>query len=457
VNTTIDALTDRFAGRLATWLTPHAPGTATLARALETAVPEWPGAAAPPPTAGPPWLFPLLYNERPAVTPLLLHQLTDAAAEAQRAGRRLLLLTVPTGRSGRHPDAGETGKLVAAAFTGHGLPVEAAGDAGTQAGNRLADRAATTAFTRRAVDLPDLLTSASADALGAERIVLAGGLRTGRNLAKAPLLVPLARLHHPRDPFALPPPDAKRAPAGTDALWSSALALELTHSAEPDHHPDGYLTELGARLRPVWNQLRRQRVTGRQPDAEAAPVRISCDRHRHGNPVAVPLFGAPLASRGTAALVGAAALAGPVALVVDDLTPRWCYPAYPHTEARDQYRLLAAEHGGTAQFLTDLPDLPDLLAAALDRLTVAELRSACGPRAGRDRGALTGWDAVHLAVMAVACTSTTAPTLAAQAANLRQLATVHPTAATVSVTGTHTAGATATVPASWLTDSNGTP
>ena len=453
--TAADALASRLAGRSPTWLDPSAPGTTCLARALETATAHWPGTSpAATPTGRRTLLFPLLYTDRATLTPLAFHQLVDAASEARRTGRKVLLLAVPTGRGGPQPVAGRAVEQIAAAFTAHGHAVDAAGDACDQASARhLVARAATAAFTRRAVDLPDLLAAAAADTLGSDQVCLSAGLRTGRSLARTGQFVPLARLQHPTDPFACALPQAKRAPAGSDSLWASAFTLELTHHAGPAPDSGSYLDELGSRLRPLWNRLYRRQLTGRQPDAAATPLRIHCGRHPRGAPVAVPLFGALTPSAATTSLIAAATLASRPALVVDDLTPRWCYPHYPRSRVRARYQHLAARHGGSTRFLSDLPDLPDRLQTTLTRLTLADLRAAAGPRSSRTRGALTGWDAIHLAVMGLACTAADAPTIAVQAANLRQLATLLPDAATLSITGTIPGDATATVPVSWLAPS----
>jgi hypothetical protein len=440
-----------LAGRAATWLDPAAPGTVCLADALEAATACWPRTSPGPPSPGSgTLLFPLLYTRRPAVTPLAFHQLIDAAAEARRTGRKVLLLTVPGGRGGPHPDAARATAQIAAAFTDRGHPVSAAGDVSDQASaGHLISRAATTAFTRRAVDLPDLLTAAAADTLGSDQVCLSTGLRAGRNLARTGQLVPLARLHHPADPFAAAPAHAKRPPAGSDSLHATAFTLGLAHGAAPGQDPGGYLDELGTRLRPLWNQLRRQQLTGRQHAPAPAPLRITCARHQPGTPVAVPLFGAPALSEAATSLVAAAALAGPPALAVDDITPRWCYPSWPQDQVHARYGQLASRHGGSVTFLSALPGLPGLLQAALNHHTLAGLRAAAGPRSNRARGALTGWDAIHLAVMSVACTITGRTTIAVQAANLRQMAVLAPDTATLSITGTLTGG-TATVPVSWL-------
>lgn len=451
-----NSLAGRLAERSATWLDPAAPGPASLASVLDTAVRCHPADRQAPAADSPgPLLFPLLYAGRPRITPLVFHQLIDAAAEARRTGRTLQLLTVPTGRSDPCPGAGRIAGQIAETFTGGGHLVNAAGDATGQASAAsLAARAATAAYSRRAVDLPDLLTAAAADTLGTSHVFLTAGLRTGRNLTRLNLTAPLARLHHPSDPWAPPPPGAKQPPAGTDSLHATAFTLELTHSAAPGPGPASYLDELHARLRPLWNQLRRQDLTGHQAESSPAPLRITSTRHARGTPVAVPLFGAPAISAATTTLVTAAALAGPPVLAVDDLTPRWCYTNYPAGQARDAYRQLAARHDATIVFLTDLPGLDTRLNTDLNQLTVDDLRAATGPRSNRARGALTGWDAIHLAVMHVACTITGAPTIAAQAANLRQTAIIAPDTPVISITGTLHAGraqATATVPASWLT------
>ena len=147
-------------------------------------------------------------------------------------------------------------------------------------------------------------------------------------------------------------------------------------------------------------------------------LRIRVGDHPQGSPIAVPLFGAPAISDETRTLVAAAALAGPVTLIVDDLTPRFCYRTYSADQARGHYRRLSHQHHGEAVFLTDPPDLADRINQALDTLTFADLRKATGPRAARRRGALTGFDAIHLAVMGVACTTATAAATAKECGTL---------------------------------------
>ncbi|GAB2711606.1 hypothetical protein [Kitasatospora kifunensis] len=444
--------------RLATrWLPPQAPGTLPLDAALQAATTELPPPAASPGPARGLLLCPLLYNSRPpAVTPLLLHQLVDAACEAQRTGRQLVLVAVGTGRGGPRPGAVAAVERIAALLTRCGLPATSAGEAAAATDARaLAAAAAGAAYSRRAVDLPDLLLAAVASSLGAEQVVLTDQLRAGRNLAHLDQFAPLVRLADSTDPFAEPPPWAKRAPAGSDALWASALTLGLTGHGDPAAGRGEYLTELGARLGPLWRALRSHDLTARQGDTPVEALRITAQDHQRGAPVAVPLFGAPAPSPTTCALVAAAALAGPATLVVDDLTPRWCYPRYPLQQARTAYRQLADTHGAKVLFVADLPDLDQQLRQALGRLSLAGLRMAVGTRAARTRGALTGWDAIHLAVMGLACTAAPIPTLAAQAANGRHLkALAYPLGlptGRLTATGTPHPSAHATIPATWLT------
>lgn len=452
--TDVDTLAARLAGQSVTWLDPAAPGSRSLAGVLETATADWPDPATTAVASSrSTLLFPMPYSNRATLSPLVFHQLIDAVCEARRTGRTVALLAVPTGRGGPRAEAGQTIRQIASAFTGHGFQVDAAGDASEQAGGRnFADRAATSAFTRRHVDLPDLLIAAAADALGSDQVCLSAGLRPGRNLAQTGLLVPLARLHHPADPFAAVPPGAKRPPAGTDSLWATAFTLGLTHQTRPaGTEQPGYLEDLGSCLRPLWNELRRRQLTGQRPAPGTPPLRIACGRHQQGTPVAVPLFGAPDPSVATTSLITAAACAGPPVLIVDDLTPRWSYPQYALGQVRDRYEQLARRRGGSIMFVSDLPGLDKLLQDTMTRFTLDDLRTAVGPRSSRSRGSLTGWDAVHLAVMSVACTASDTPTIAVRAANLRQVTTLAPDAVTLAITGTFPgSGGTATVPVSWI-------
>ncbi|MGW7006139.1 hypothetical protein ACWGCW_25840 [Streptomyces sp. NPDC054933] len=460
--TDLTALIDRLDAVSSTWLDPGAPPGLRLRNLLQTTAARWPtGWDRPGGGSGPPEkvLFPLLYTAKPQITTAAFHQLIDAASEASRTGARLLLLSVPAARSGPHPVASAIVARIAAVFTGHGLPVEAVGDVAEQAlPARLVARACTTRYARRAVDLPDLLTAAAADSLGVADVVLTDGLIPGEHLKTLRPVGPLSRLHDRADPFAEPPPDAKKAPAGSDALWASAFTLGLTDAASPDDGRQAYVAALGRRVGPLWHQLRRDQLTGHYgAPSSAEPLRIRAGDHPRGAPVAVPLFGAPTIADGTRSLVAAAALAGPPTLLVDDLTPRFCYRAYAADDARARYRKIADEHGGQTVFLSDLPDLADRLDHALGTLTHADVRAAAGPRTARSRGALTGFDGVHLAVMGVACTTAcTVPTLAVKSANvahIQALAPLGPPGRLLTCTGT---GDLATgdlrVPIHWITD-----
>ncbi|MFJ2110742.1 hypothetical protein ACIOEX_02245 [Streptomyces sp. NPDC087850] len=462
--TDLTALVDELDRASSTWLDPRADDSTTLRQLLPTAAALWPTAwNRPGPGNGAAMLFPLLYTQRPQITVAAFHHLIDAACEAERGGGRVLLVSVPTSRHGPHPKAGELVQRIATVFTAHGLPVTASGDICELTGAaHLVARACTMGCTRRAVDVPDLLTAAAADALAAQTVVLTDGLIPGRNLHTLTLMTPLSRLHDRNDPFAEPPPQAKKPPAGSDALWSSAFTLALTGAAVPDHDRHAYVAALGRRTGPLWHQLRREQLTGHySAPTTSEPLRIRADDHTLGTPLNVPLFGAPAISDSTRALVAAAALAGPVTLVVDDLTPRFSYRAYPAGETRARYQRLAADHHGHVRFLTDMPDLPDLIEHALGTLTHGALRTAAGPRSGRRRGALTGYDAVHLAVMGVCCTTGTDEnaTVAVKPANLAQFkvfTALGPPARLLTCTGS---GDIATgdlhVPAHWITRTPG--
>lgn len=465
--TGVPSLADRFGAISSTWLDPAAPAAATLRRLLDTAAaPAWPDAwDQPPPTGAAPGpvLFPLLYAAKPLITTAVFHQLLDAVAEAGRRDSRVLLLALPTARGGPHPHASALTARAAAVFTAHGFPVEAAGTIAERAtAAHLVARACATSFTRRPVDLPDLLLAAAADSIGAAGIFVSAGLIPGAQLRSWPLLVPLSHLHHPDDPFAEPPAGAKKAPAGSDALWATALTLGLTGSADPDDDRHNYTAALGRRVGPLWTRLRHEALTGQHTPrcASTGVPRVRVREHPRGTPVAVPLFGAPLIAAGTRTLVAAAALAGPPTLVVDDFTPRFCYRAYPVDDTRARYRTLAADHGGQVLFLTDLPDLADRLDRALDLLTRTDLVAAAGPRAGRRRGALTGFDAVHLAVMGICCTATPEiPTLAVKAINaphIHALAPLRPPDRLLTCTGAgDLADGELHVPAHWIVPTPG--
>ncbi|MBT2509014.1 hypothetical protein J7I98_24620 [Streptomyces sp. ISL-98] len=137
------------------------------------------------------------------------------------------------------------------------------------------------------------------------------------------------------------------------------------------------------------------------------------------------------------------------------------YRTYPAGEARARHQRLASDHHGDVRFLTDLPELPDLIENALGTLTHGALRTAAGPRSGRRRGALTGHDAVPLAVMGVCCTTGTdeSATVAVKPANLAQFrvfTALGPPARLLTCTGS---GDIATgelhVPAHWITRTPG--
>ncbi|MEU1377950.1 hypothetical protein ABZ442_30500 [Streptomyces triculaminicus] len=461
--TDLHALVDQLDAASATWLDPRAPADATLRQLLHGAATTWPAAWDQTPQTPAVVLFPLTYAQRPRVTTAVFHHLIDAACEAQRAGAWAALVSVPTGRRGPHPQAGDTIRRIAAIFAAHGLPVDAAGDVSEMTSpTHLVARACTTAYTRRAVDLPALLTAAAADSLGVTDIALADGIARTDRFTALRLLVPLSRLHDRTDPFAAPPAGAKKPPSGSDALWASAFTLALTATADPDQDRDAYVAALGRRAGPLWHQLRTQHLTAHHDPAPGnEPLRIRATDHPRGTPVTIPLFGAPTIAASTRTLVAAAALAGPPTLVIDDLTPRFCYRTYPAGEARAQYQRLADDHHGHTRFLTDDSDLADRIAHALDTLTHTDLRTAAGPRADRRRGALTGFDAVHLAVMGVACTTGDPTTLAVTPSNASSIRALRPLAVTdrlLTCTGT---GEITTsdlhVPAHWITHHPGAP
>ncbi|MFJ1591028.1 hypothetical protein ACIOD0_12410 [Kitasatospora albolonga] len=110
-------------------------------------------------------------------------------------------MSVPASRHGPDPKAGHAVRRIAQVFAAHGLPVAARGDVSELTGAaHLVARACTMGCTRRAVDVPDLLTATAADALGATAVVLTDGLIPGRNLHTLPLISPFSRLHDPGNP-----------------------------------------------------------------------------------------------------------------------------------------------------------------------------------------------------------------------------------------------------------------
>jgi hypothetical protein len=389
-----------------TWLPPTIGGSTSLRAALSDAVGVWPKEwdRVEPETS--PLLFPLAYAGRLTLSTATFHQLVDAASEASRADTDVALVAVPTGRSGGRPGAGHATAAVAESFQRAGFPVTSAGDVAglDDLAPHLVARACSTRFTRRQVDLADMLVAATADALRTTWAYQPSGLGIGPNLGKMDLCQPLCRLYELADPFAVPPVDAKRPPSGSDAVWASAFTLGATHSPRPPDDRSEMERLVGTGLGPLWETLRRRQLCSEGTgDAGKQPVRLRTNAPRQGRSISVPLFGAPAVAGDTRTFIAAAAMTGPATLVVDDLTPRFCYPGYPQRAARLAYDDLARIGDVVTVFLTDLPDVDQLIHHTLDALTVAQVRAACGNRHRRRRGGLTGHDAIHLAVMAVCC------------------------------------------------------
>jgi hypothetical protein len=417
----IDKLVCDLAAVSTRWLPPDAAPATTLADAVDQGAPCWPRT----------WdhslpvhddllLFPLPYAGRLSVTTATFHHLVDAGCEAIRGGASVVLVPVPTGRAGTRPGARGTVYAIADAAMAAGFPVQAVDELASHPlfGPAMLARACATPYTRRAVDLPDVVVAAAADAIGTSWVYLPEGVVPGRHLRRMHCCPPLSRLHDPADPFAAAPAAAKRPPAGTDAVWACAFTLGLTDTATPPDDWAAMRDAVRCRVAPLWKDLLRRQVVSRR--AASSPGRVAhlrVEGHRRGDPVVVPLLGSPTVADGTRSLVRAASIGGPVTIVVDDLTPRFSYADYPADAARVTYRRLAADHHGTAEFLTDAPDLSERLGKTLRTLTVADAATAAGTRHHRRRGQLTGYDAVHLAVMAI-CATLRPATVAVKSANL---------------------------------------
>ncbi len=437
----IDQLVGDLAAASTRWLPPSASPATTLPDAVERAAPCWPDAWDDIGAADDLLLFPLLYAGRLRVTTATFHHLVDAGCEAIRGGASVALVPVPTGRAGTQANAHEAVQAIADAATAAGFPVRAVDELAVHPlfGPAMLARACATPYTRRLLDLPDLVVAAAADTLGTNWVYLTKGVLPGRHLQRMHCCPPLSRLHDPADPFAAPPAGAKRPPAGTDAVWACGFTLGLTDTATTSPNDWAAMRDaVRSRVAPLWKDLLRRQVVSRcatPSPGGAAQLRIK--GHRRRDPVIVPLLGSPGVADGTRALIRAASIAGPVTIVVDDLTPRFSYPDYPADAARATYQRLAADHHGTAEFLTDVPDLSERLDKTLQTLTIADAAIAAGTRHHRRRGQLTGYDAVHLAVMAV-CAAMRPETVAVKSANLpamQALARVLPTRRVLAFSG----------------------
>lgn len=443
---------ERYADAASGWLDPTIDHRTSLGEALSGSRPgwhpEWDRRAE---HIGQPVLFPLLYTHRARITPIAFHQLIDAAQEAARMHSHVVLTCVPTGRGGPDPTAHSIVTRTAQAFSDAGLDVRPGPDLTTTPSQTLVARLCASGLARRSVDLANILVAAAADASSTTHVLLADGLAAGEQLRELDLHAPLTRLCHPREPFAAPPPGAKQLPAGQDARWAAAFTLNLTETTSTYDS-----TVLSTRAGPLWHRVRREQLTGRRAPDTNERIRVHINGHERGNEVAVPLFGAPKIAPPTHALLDCAAVAGPMTLVVDDLTPALAYADHSPEALRETYKSAAATRDGGSIFLSELPELPARLEAALATLTVGDLHRAAGPRSRRVRGHLTGYDALHLAVMGLACTARPGTTIALRAANLAQfriLTALSPMTRTITCSGQGPIeDAHLSVPASWLTE-----
>lgn len=410
-----------------TWLPPRPRPTLTLSEAIAAATPAWPEQQQHPAAAAErTLLFPLAYHGIPQLTAGLFHQLVDACCEAQRANARVLLAAIPIGRSETSCGAARIIDSIAELFRTHGWDVWSAGDLCNLdgLGKHLTTRARTTSYTRRAIDLPDMLTAAACDATATDWVYLADGTMPGRHLHRFCATAPLGRLHTPGQPFAPPPPAAKRVPAGTDQVWSAALTLGLTDKVGIGLHRHEHMqADVKAKLGPLWKKLTSAGFTRHYGVVSDEPRRLTLTGPAHDTMV-IPLFGAPRTSAATDALIAAAAATCTTELVVDDVTPRVFYTAYRPDDVRSAFTRLATSHRCTATFLSELDpaELTARITSMLDLFTVGDLIEASPPgRVNRSRGSFTGYDAIHLAVMAVASTIRHGAALAAQAHNVPAL------------------------------------
>ncbi|GAA1381175.1 hypothetical protein [Catellatospora chokoriensis] len=403
------------------WLADVAT-TANLWEAIEGSGAEAPPAAVAAQTPGP-LLFPLLYHHRPRITSALFHQMVDACQEARRNQRRLCLVGAAVGRGEPVEDASYDLTVICDVLNDEGWPADLGGEVAEldDCARHLAARARRTSYTRRATDLPDLLISAAYDAVGASAVYLGEGVNGGRCIGRLPTVAPLGRLHTPGDPFASAPEAAKLRPAGYDQVWGAAFTLgETNTSAVTDDERPDVVHKVRQRLEPTWRALRRAGLTAHSGLAPSDSRRVVASGERRAK-VAVPLFGARTISAPTISLVKATAALGEVTLVVDDLTPLLLYRSADAAAIRAGFRQLAARTGGQVSFLGDLDAtvLQERIQEVLERLTMAELIAASPHgKPGRSRPTFTGYDAIHLAIMAVACGLHDGSALAAQAANV---------------------------------------
>lgn len=424
-------LTDWISGVSSQWLSDTST-TATLQEVLHGAVPEAVPHAVTAESEGP-LLFPLLYHHRPRVTAALFHQVIDAYQEGRRTRRRVCLVGAAVGRGVPAEDASHDLAAICEVLDDEGWPVDLGGDVAELDGCawHLAARARRTSYTRRATDLPDLLIAAAYDAVGASAVYLSEGVTGGRSIGRLPAVAPLGRLHTPGDPFAAVPPEAKLRPAGYDQIWGAAFTLGETNAVGlPDDDRLDAARRVQRRLEPTWRALRRTGLTAHHGLAPSDTRRVAVSGERRVE-VTVPLFGARVISASTGSLVEVASAFAEATLVVDDVTPILLYRSVDIGTIRTAFSRLASGAGGHTSFLGDLDTafLHERIRQALETLTMADLIAASPHgKPGRAQAIFTGYDAIHLAIMAVACGLRSGSALAAQAANVpavRALSRLH--------------------------------
>lgn len=400
-----------LAGRLGelsrSWLVGPDPAH-SLRVAVGRAVQDWPTTTAPAPTAAGALLYPFVYQGSPRVTPRQFCELTDGAFEAARARTELRIVGLPLGRSARRDNTGALQQM-AEAWQRLGLPVDSVGDIDDLPGigSALTNRARTSAFSRRNVDLVDMFAAAALDASQAGSVYLAEGVVPRRGLASAETIRPMGQLYGP-DPYADPPAGAKLRPAGSDALWFLAFTAGILSGVAIEGDRGAVRLKVRQRVGQVWNRLRAAGLVkaGAAP-APPAEVDLRLTGPTPVGPVVVPVFGSPGISPANAAFVAAVAeiAAGSrTTLVVDDVNPMHLYPGRA-AAVRPAWTDLATTHGCSVRFLSDLDAgrLSEEIDDALSRLQVNDLMIVAGTgQARRRRGGHTGYDAVHLATMAVA-------------------------------------------------------
>lgn len=424
-------LTDWISSVSGRWLSDTS-AAGTLQEALHGSVPEAAPRAIPAKREGP-LLFPLLYHHRPRVTSALFHQVIDACQEGRRTRRRVCLVGAAVGRGEPAEDTSYDLAGICEVLNDEGWPVEFGGDVAELDGCtwHLAARARRTSFTRRATDLPDLLTAGAYDTVGASAVYLSEGVTGGRSIGRLPAVAPIGRLHTPGDPFAPAPGGAKLRPAGYDQIWGAAFTLgETNATALPDDERLDVARRVRQRLKPAWRALRRTGLTIHHGVEPSDARRVVASGRRRAT-VTVPLFGAREISDSTNSLVEAAATLARATLIVDDITPTLLYRSVDLDAIRAGFRNLATGAGCHVLFLGDLDAaiLHERVHEVLETLTMTDLIAASPHgKPGRAQAAFTGYDAIHLAIMAVACGLRSNSALAAQAANVpavRALSRLH--------------------------------